>query len=549
VVQLPAGTYHLSSGISFGAKSNITLRGAGADQTIIVFSGSGDPCTGQNADVCMASSDINYVGGPSNVANWTAGYSRGTTVLTLSTAANLQVGSPLIVDQLDDASDPGTIYICETAAGGCASDGPSGTARTNRGQIQIVTVASCSPACPNSGSTQVTTAEKIYMPNWRSSQSPQAWWATNPVSGDGVENMSLDHTAATGTLGGIMMFNCYACWVKGVRSISPGRSHVWLWTSSHVTIRDSYFYGTQNAAQTSYGIEPFPASDVLFENNIFQTVAAPQTINGACSGCVVAYNFSINQYYAPSSNWQQQSAFLHSVTDTLLFEGNVGVGIYADVFHGTHHFVTLFRNRYDGFESNNGNTTSAHTNPVILNPFSRYFNIIGNVLGSTALPHTVYDVSPGSTANQDVAIYLDGVQSTSGSPDDPRVPATLMRWGNYDVVTGTVRFVSSEVPSGLPIYANPVPGSQTLPASFYLFAKPAWWPSGKAWPPIGPDVTGGNIANVGGHANSIPAQDCYVNVMRGTVDGTGSVLTFNAARCYPNGPPPLPPTNVRAVAK
>jgi hypothetical protein len=66
----------------------------------------------------------------------------------------------------------------------------------------------------------------------------------------------------------------------------------------------------------------------------------------------------------------------------------------------------------------------------------------------------------------------------------------------------------------------------------YLAAKPAWWPSTKAWPPIGPDVTGGNITGLGGHASTIPAEDCFRGPMAGPVDGSGNVLTFTASGCY-----------------
>src|SRR4029450_12863192 len=44
-VLLNAGTYNLSSGITFGDKSNVTLRGAGADKTLLKFS-SGSSCRG-----------------------------------------------------------------------------------------------------------------------------------------------------------------------------------------------------------------------------------------------------------------------------------------------------------------------------------------------------------------------------------------------------------------------------------------------------------------------------------------------------------------------
>jgi hypothetical protein len=111
--------------------------------------------------------------------------------------------------------------------------------------------------------------------------------------------------------------------------------------------------------------------------------------------------------------------------------------------------------------------------------------------------------------------------------------------------------VGAEVPSGLTKFANPVPATQTLPTSFYLTSKPLWWPAAKAWPPIGPDVAGGNIANVGGHAFTIPAQDCYTNIMVGPADGSGAALNFNANTCYTtsNTIPPSPPPSVKAVVK
>ena len=108
----------------------------------------------------------------------------------------------------------------------------------------------------------------------------------------------------------------------------------------------------------------------------------------------------------------------------------------------------------------------------------------------------------------------------------------MMRWGNYDTVGNATRFVASEVPSGLSLYSNPVPATQSLPASLYLAAKPSGWPASIPWPAIGPDIMGGDIAGVGGHAYAIPAQVCYLSVMGGATDGTSGALTFNANTCY-----------------
>jgi hypothetical protein len=63
------------------------------------------------------------------------------------------------------------------------------------------------------------------------------------------------------------------------------------------------------------------------------------------------------------------------------------------------------------------------------------------------------------------------------------------------------------------------------------------------WPATGPDVTGGNIANTGGHANKNPAQVCYENTSQ-----TSGILNFNADNCYSQNRP-APPTNVSVIVQ
>src|SRR5438309_7671325 len=140
VVFLNAGTYNLSSGVDFANHSNVTLRGAGADSTFLVFTGD-TGCAGLGADICLENGETSYPGGPSNTANWTGGYSKGTAQITLSSTANLVAGKSVIVlDQLNDSLDLGTIFVCETI-GVCSNGGSGGGERSNRSQQQIVLVA------------------------------------------------------------------------------------------------------------------------------------------------------------------------------------------------------------------------------------------------------------------------------------------------------------------------------------------------------------------------------------------------------------------------
>jgi len=527
VVFLNAGTYNLAGGIDFTGRSNVTLRGAGSDKTFLIFTGS-TGCAGLWADICIASSGNPSMPSPSSTANWTAGYAKGATSITLSTTSGISVGSLIILDQLDDSSDPGTIFVCSTI-NVCAGEGGNAYGRNGRAQQQIVRVTAIS------GNT-LTISPGLYMPNWRGSQSPGASWASaTPGTMDGIENLSVDHTNGGATTGTAFLYVNH-CWIKGVRSIGANRSHVWLYQAAENVIRDSYFYGTQNAASQSYGIESFSSSDNLIENNIFQHVTGPITVNGSDSGSVWSYNFAIDDYYAVSANWMIPSMIAHEAGIAMdLFEGNSGLGFEGDDIHGTHHFLTAFRNYFYGDTYNNP-PKSNNTDVMHFWAFSRYFNVIGNVLGRTGY-YTIYD---GGFNGSPTDIYTLGDSPGGSVPNDSKVSATLMRWGNYDTVTGAVRWNSSEVPNGLAQYSNPLPGNQTLPASLYLSSKPSWWGT-MPWPGVGPDVTGG--PGPAGHAYSNPAQVCYNNTPK---DSKG-ILVFNPTNCYGQRQPPAAPTNLTVV--
>jgi hypothetical protein len=522
-VFLNAGTYNLTGGINFSGRSNVTLRGAGPDQTFLVFgNGASVGCEIQTSSICLAGSSRSWVGNSGKVYNWTAGYAQGTKQIALNSVSGLVVGQILILDQLNDTMDTGNVFVNDTRRYGQEGGSPGRTGPPDRNQQQFVKVTAIK-------GNVVTISTPVYMPNWRSTQIPQAW-SPGVVGQDvstmiGVEALTVDSTNdRSSTASNIEFGNCYQCWVKNIKSLNANRNHIWLYQSARIEVRDSYFYGTKNAASESYGVESFMSSDDLVINNIFQHITAPWMI-GNNAGSVFAYNFGTDDYYSAAA-WMEQSGWIHDAgVGMVLFEGNEGNGLILDDIHGSSGFVTLFRNQFTGTEPHK----TQHTNPFENMAYDRYQNVIGNVLGTPGYHKTYQDVTP-SGSNADTSIYLLGWSGNRGTTlggvaNDPLVATTLMRWGNYDTVTGTVRFVSSEVPSGLSLCANPVPSTQTLPASFFLFAKPSWWGT-MPWPAIGPDVTGGS--GPGGHSYAIPAQMCY----NSTPKDSSGVLIFNADKCY-----------------
>jgi hypothetical protein len=522
VVFLSTGTYNLTSGIDFNGRNNITLRGAGPDKTFLIFTGS-CACRGMGADICVGAANSSYyVETPTHTADWVAGFAKGTTQITLSNTTGLSAGMVLVMDQLNNDTDVGGVYVCETN-GVCSDGGPGGGEQPNRAQEQFVKVVAVN-------GTTVTISPGVYMPNWSASQNPHAWWGTaNGFSyGLGVEDLSVDNTNnASGNKSNIYLIWAFDCWVKNVRSLNSNRNHVWLYETAHSMVRDCYFYGTKNAASQSYGVESYMGSDNLVENNIFQHITGPLMGGGATPGLVEAYNYAIDDYYTASLTWMQGSNYAHAAGDGyILHEGNDGVGFTADLVHGTHNFLTAFRNYFTGWEP--GKT--AQTVPINLYAGSRYMNMVGNVLGTPGF-HTNYESVPPSFTNHETSIYRlgDNGNVLPASYKDPLVKSTLLRWGNFDVATNTARFLASEVPSGIGQYANAMPVDHSLPASLYLTGKPAWWPETIPWPSIGPDVTGGEVAGLAGHAYKIPAHACYDNSTK-----TNGILNFNANDCYGN---------------
>lgn len=550
VVFLNAGTYNLGSGMINIARSNVTLRGAGAGRTKLVFTGRAG-CGGPWTAICVSGTWISgwNNGTPQNLANWTGGYAQGSRTITLSNTANLQPGTRIILEQNDDPTDGPGVYVCATG-GVCGYATPSFDNRGSRRQRQIVTVAAVS-------GTQVTLNEPLHMPNWRASQAPAARWASGVVRNNGIEDLTVQVPGPPTYNNGsnIVFFAATNSWLKGVRSVYGERNHVMIYQSAHITVRDSYFYGSNFAQYTSYGIEVYAASSSnLIENNIFQHNTNPVIINDSGSGNVVGYNFAIDNYRSDPSGLMVAFFQVHSPGAGMnLIEGNSGTAVAADDWYGTTHFMTFFRNHLYGDVCGSYlsgcPTKTSQTWIMQIAAYSRFFNFVGNVLGQPGF-HSSYQ--PASYTDCDGrSIWCLGYSHATGGVTDSQTRPRALRWGNYDTVTAQTRWENTEVPSGITQFANPVPASRTLPASFYLSSRPAWFRN-VPFPAVGPDVTGGSLTGFNGHAHRIPARACWETLATDTAYGTayngGQVKNFDAKSCYyaSVSSPPSAPTNVRS---
>lgn len=578
VVNIPSGTYYVA-GITFGTKGHQVLRGAGPNATALIVTAD-TSCGGFAGGICMINSTPTYAGsstvlppsGPQQ-CSWTGGYAQGSTSLTFSNCGGAPpLNATIILDQANDTSDTGGVYVCDVNIANCGYEGTTGGNNDGRsigGKTHSQQQVTYTTGVTNNGNGTytVTISPGVYFSNIRSSQAPGAWWP-GTVANDGIENLTIDGAALPHS--NITLYSCYQCWVKNVRSKDAARAHVILYQSMGDVVRDSYFYQSQSHASQSYVVESEESSAFLVENNIFQQVSNALMF-GQGSGAVIGYNFGIDNVTTGNGYVTAAYAAHNAGNEMNLWEGNDFLGIWTDDSWGASDQQTYFRNLLSGWQ--NGGTVV--TIPIISRSFVRALNLIGNVLGQPGY-HTQYQEYATSTsaisgaALEDKSIYSIGLAAQGScsvgavTTCDPIAFNTLMRWGNWDVVKGATQWNSTEASPAAGAYLSANFSSNyfgslahTLPSSLYYQSTPTWWPAGKPWPPVGPDVSSGNLGVCSGgtyagaqataasqcsggtfssawaaHANSIPAQDCYLNVMHGPADGTGSVLNFDANQCY-----------------
>lgn len=415
--------------------------------------------------------------------------------------------------------DTGGVYVSDVP--GATSDEAGGVGRvcpdsndpsclpgeiSQRNQMELKQITAIS-------GNQITLDPPLELPNWRAPQAPGVWWTGNHAKLDGIESMTLDYTSDNGgqATGGIVFLNSYECWARSIRSIRGDRDHVWLKQSARIDIVDNYFFGQKSGGEMSYGVETYNGdSDDLVQNNICQHIVTC-IMNGTDTGSVYAYNYAFDGGYKVANWLTPLISGNHDFSAYDLFEGNDAPAISIDDVHGTGTAITAFRNRLRGQD------TPAKTNSlnsVVVSAFDRFANFAGNVLGTP----DGQEVYQGEDATGSGYVWNVGAQAEDYDvPDDPLTVSSLLRWGNYDVVSDEVRWSLAEVPTAVFTFlgASSPPSTDVLPASFYLKARPAFWQTTwgtPPWPAIGPGVTGGGAPDgIGGHSYAIPAQLCSMH--------------------------------------
>jgi len=531
-VLLGTGTFsiatalYISPGYLNGA-NNVSLRGSGPQSTILKIGSSGSINIGAGS------------GGGSCTLTSGSNYAQGSTSLTCS-GGTPPTNEPVALNTCDTGmsgpgcttgteADNGSVWICGEQTI-CSNQQAHGTQYNHEQQTVSVTAVSgnCSSSCT------VTITPGLFMANWayNNGGTTISWNSTAYTAiGVGFEDMTVDFTSGTTNNGnlGFTLQQAYASWVKGVRFIGPSTASccpINIASVGNSLFMNNYAWGDNPASGTGGRLTMGWGSDsgVLLLNNFMQKSAISELEGtGFDSGNVLAYN-----YFRDSTTSQVYSGDAEHTNGSpnfILREANQFGVSEDDGTWGTHNFDTWFRNNiscYDGpFVGENA------PRGIIIDNFARFENAVGNILNASGAC-TAYQGNGSSP-------YEFGFGES-----DPLAQTTSMRWGNCDTINNACRFVSSEVPSNLPTpntpYSNSVPGSETLPASFFMDGATShqdggtglsWWKVCTTWttfptscsasqtnpfPTAGPDVTGGPYVAGTGSAYDVPAAIAYKNL-------------------------------------
>ena len=561
IVFLKAGTYFVAPQFNLGGQvgiyvnvDNITIRGEGATTTRIAANGTiNDYGTVVLFGHRAGNSDATFI-----VQNVTADAMKGTNTIQIANASGYVVGDVVTIDHLDGpavANGPayingGYIWFYDgqyfKRQPSADWEGPS-TGAPGIGSVTDLSSANAAAqnAVPRWRSTMqateivaingntITTTDPLNI-DFPLSTSPQVWRTiplnTGPIPAgnhwDGIENIAVaGGNNLWGFPGGTVSFSYMSySWAKGIEAdgdkwsnpvdpAHPGKYgySIGLGRCYRCVIRDSFVHGATdiNPGGQAYGIVVgLGSSACLVENNIAVNNNKPVSLNSTGGGNVIAYNYVDQAILWNSPGWQENAIddSHANFTHHDLIEGNWTPNLGGDTTHGNSGWHTHLRNYANGTNLLGGGMSS-NLRAVGMDGWTHFHAYIGNVLKGG----NVYQTTPSSQNGTPVYQLGNQYGGQSGNWDNGYAAAHIYRDGNWDSVTNGV------------VWAN---GARTIPASFYLTSKPAFFGT-YTWPWV--DPTGAT------RLYTLPAKARY------------DAGTPFAPPPGGGGVPPGPPTNLRII--
>lgn len=484
VVKLGSGMYALTGQI-FMTNSGVTLRGSGVGVTTLRFTNVSDRNMIAIEPENAATSDAYAF-----TANWTAGFTKGTTNITIAST-----NSAIIVGRMIELDEANQNYMQPRNHEGTICTYCSRTGDGERLHQQYVRIDAIS-------GLNLTIWPPLDMDwNTNSSTPVAAWWTQDVgtvgkvLEGIGVEDMSIDGVGSAGATHAVgMEWGVFGCWAKNLDIKGGGNfAQMRMTRTACCEFRECYVHDPQSAGNQSYGMLLWQSTSGLAENNILETLSGCILVGPGSTMNVIAFNWFTNSLFDPNPAHMLPGSQTHDAHALFtLWEGNVFTArLTGDMEHGSSSHHTAFRNRIWGWES--GKTQN--TIPIVFNSTNRFTSVIGNVLGISGY-HNKYECAGASCSGSDTTIYTMGYMTSDTSNMtgyDTGVSNTILR---------AVNFIYTNAP-GLTVETGTY-GTSDLGTTYYLTnqnyyvnGRPNWWGCASNYPIVGPDLTvkdGGNPA-------------------------------------------------------
>ena len=491
VVYVPAGTYRVGGQIRIYAKSNWTLRGDGPGKTI--FSGGSGSlfAIGQSPWLSEWSAATAITGGATN----------GSTRITVATAANIQNGNLMFLEQDNDGT---TVFGFGSGGYGSATYNADDRLHDNS-------------ACFNHRVmvTNISGNSVSFMPplpfDFTPSLNPRAVGFGSVV---GPQYVGLEDFSCVGSSAGqgVWFQGTFGSWLKNIELSGWGTFGFKFDYVASMSIVDCYIHepATFNWSR-GYPLQFDMANNCLVQNNIFYKYQDGLMMQGGSSANVMAYNLFFREYDGYLGTEIMLASLYGNHTpypQFNLWEGNYANAVQLDFYYGPSRTATFLRNYLTGADPD---ITTAR---VVMKLDSHQWsnNVVGNILGSSGTSPALYAALPKETFNW---VQKTPVTWTydSGTANFSYAQPTIFRLGypfsgnNSSVGTATpptssqLDYIDLSVKSNTLIHGNwDAAGNavrwdaniadHAIPTSYYLSAKPAWF-GNLNWPPF--DSVNGSV--------------------------------------------------------
>ena len=489
VVQLAAGTFNLDASIFI--TKGVVLRGAppGPSQTRLVTSA-------QNAAPIVIGTRFFKFTQPTNLASDAV---KGTRTAVLTSVAGLTpplaVGELVLIDTVTNA-------LTEWSPSSPPGDVSRGWySRFDRPISQVMEVESVS------GNT-VTFTTPFHIGFATADQAQLSRFSHDDggpvvpsVRSAGVEDLYV--SGGRGGQGNIQVENCAYCWAKNIESDFQDGAAVSLDGTFRSVLRDSYIHSTQtpNPGGGGYGISfTFGSADNLVENNISWNMNKVMVMRASGGGNVIGYNYMQDGWIDFQPLWVEVGLNASHMTTPHyeLFEGNESFNFDGDNTWGNSIYITVFRNHLTthrraigplanysfscGIDCTFFYEDGQNRRGIALTSGHQWYTFVGNVIGYSGMSNP--PLRSSETANllgfeYEQTNFTDGMipmwelgynPPNFDLPPDPRVTSTVIRDGNFDFFTNTVKWDRPE---------------RAIPNSLYLTSPPPFF-SGYTWPWVDP---------------------------------------------------------------